>query len=543
MDRNRQDDIETLEAVHAAAVGGDLDRGATLARRALADGLEHPLLYNVAAIELEQRDGPRAAVAYLRDAVVRFATDVGLRNALGLVLLRLDDPGAALTEFDALLAIDDALPHAYASRGMALLWLGRLAAADASFRRALDLDPVQAVALSGLADVAARRGQWADASGHATRALALLPNYTPAVLSLAAAELGLGQLPAAAARLEALIGVPAVEAREHATAHGLLGDVRDAQGRISEAFSEYTACNGILRDAYAPRFAGRESAGEYAQRLFARFQRFQAAEWPNDDLSAQQLPAARHAFVVGFPRCGTTLLEVALDGQSGAVSPGEHEFLIDAVNEYLSNPDDLDRLVLASRAELDHFRATYWQRVAETGVSISGRCFIDKHPLNTLKLPLIARLFPTARIVMMHRDPRDVVLSCFRHRFQMSSPIFELLTLDGASRFYDVMQRLALRFEEALPLPIRHVRYERLVNDFEAEMRGICAFIGVDWTPAMRDFGERTRHRATATPSTAQLARGLHPGGIGTWRRYRDALEPVLPRLETWRKHFGYEPF
>ena len=34
--------------------------------------------------------------------------------------------------------------------------------------------------------------------------------------------------------------------------------------------------------------------------------------------------------------------------------------------------------------------------------------FIDKHPLNTFKLPLIARLFPDARILFARRDPRDV---------------------------------------------------------------------------------------------------------------------------------------
>ena len=63
----------------------------------------------------------------------------------------------------------------------------------------------------------------------------------------------------------------------------------------------------------------------------------------------------------------------------------------------------------------------------EAGIDVAGKVFVDKHPLNTLKLPLIARLFPHAKILFACRDPRDVMLSCFRHRFQMSAPIYELL--------------------------------------------------------------------------------------------------------------------
>ena len=77
-------------------------------------------------------------------------------------------------------------------------------------------------------------------------------------------------------------------------------------------------------------------------------------------------------------------------------------------------------------------REAYWSRVAEAGVIVNRNLFIDKHPLNGLKLPLIARLFPEARILLAMRDPRDVVWSCFRRRFRMSAPYFELLTLEPA---------------------------------------------------------------------------------------------------------------
>ena len=95
-------------------------------------------------------------------------------------------------------------------------------------------------------------------------------------------------------------------------------------------------------------------------------------------------------------------------------------------------------------APLEPLRAAYWQLVAKAGIDMAGKMFVDKHPLNTLKLPLIARLFPRAKILFACRDPRDVVLSCFRHRFQMSAPIYEMLSLQGAARYYDAVMALAV---------------------------------------------------------------------------------------------------
>jgi len=73
-------------------------------------------------------------------------------------------------------------------------------------------------------------------------------------------------------------------------------------------------------------------------------------------------------------------------------------------------------------------------------------------------------------------------------------------------------------------------------------MRRICAFLGLDWSPAMGDFALRTKDRAVLTPSTAQLVRGLSTEGLGQWRRYRAPLVPVLRLLDPWVKRFYYDP-
>jgi len=81
-----------------------------------------------------------------------------------------------------------------------------------------------------------------------------------------------------------------------------------------------------------------------------------------------------------------------------------------------------------------------------------------------------------------------------------------------------------------------------LVTEFAREMKRICAYLGLEWAPAMGDFALRTQNRGVLTPSTAQLVRGLSTEGLGHWRRYRTQLAGVLPLLDPWVKRFYYDP-
>jgi tetratricopeptide (TPR) repeat protein len=588
MSRDVGADQARLLAVQAAARAGQHEKAAQLAEAALATGLEHPLLYNIAALKLETAGRVAEAEKLLRRSLEIAPEDFGSRNALGLCLLRLERPGKALSEFDRLIAVQPMAPFLYASRGTALVRLGRTLEAESSYRRALELDANQPVALAGLASLESGRGAFPAAREHAQRALSFLPGFPDAVMSLAGAELGLREKDKAEGLVRELLLNPRLAPVERAYANGLLGDVLDAKNQPEDAFAAYTRCNRELREFYAGRFDGQMSSLEYVQAMNWYFQGGTraagaqlsdagaaglasgtgaaqsagtagaggATRTPGPAISQRDFPsswktptppdkrvtgAADHVFLLGFPRSGTTLLEVILEGHPKVASLEENESLLESVQEYMRRPQDVDGLTQADPVKLDSLRTSYWRLVAEAGVQVAGKVFVDKHPLNTLKLPLIARLFPNAKILFAVRDPRDIVLSCFRHRFYMSAPIFELLTLEGAARYYDGVMKLGLTLTGNLPLDVRLVRHEDIVREFRWEMRRLCEYLGLEWVESMGDFALRTQNRAQLTPSTAQLVRGLSTEGLGQWRRYQRHLEPVLPILAPWVKQFLYE--
>jgi hypothetical protein len=208
----------------------------------------------------------------------------------------------------------------------------------------------------------------------------------------------------------------------------------------------------------------------------------------------------------------------------------------------LTDPKDASGLAEAGEARIQPLREAYWRRVAEFGAKVQDKVFIDKLPFNTLSLPVILKLFPAAKILFAVRDPRDVVWSCFRRRFDINSLTYEFLDLSRTAAAYDGTMRLAERMREKVGFSEHQLVYERLVDDFEGELKSACAFIGVDWRPDLSNFADRARRGEVASASAAQIARGLYVDGAGQWRRYRDQLAAILPVLAPWVERYSYPP-
>jgi hypothetical protein len=222
------------------------------------------------------------------------------------------------------------------------------------------------------------------------------------------------------------------------------------------------------------------------------------------------------------------------------VTMEEKDAFAESVRAFMAGPEQHATLASLSPDELEPYREAYWRHVGEFGFSPGNKVFVDKHPLHTVKLPLIAALFPQAKILFAVRDPRDVVLSCLRARFRMNPYMIELLRLKDAAAFYANIMRLADHCRKSLPLMVREIRHEDLVSDFDKTAGEVCEFLGLEWTSSMRDFASHSHVRAIATPSARDIARGLSRAGVGRWRAYASQLAPVRPILAPWVKMFGY---
>jgi tetratricopeptide (TPR) repeat protein len=255
--------------------------------------------------------------------------------------------------------------------------------------------------------------------------------------------------------------------------------------------------------------------------------------------SAQDSPV----FLVGFPRSGTTLLELALDAHPNLRSMDEQPFLQTAMRDLEASgaryPAELGGL---STDEVAAVREKYWRRVQRRVHLDPGQRLVDKNPMNMAALPAIMRLFPHARVLLALRQPCDVLLSCYMQHFR--APDFALLCNDlqtlarGHRRAFDFWYEQAALLGPA----VIEVRYEELTRDFPDQMRRILEFLELPWTDEVLRPAERaSRKRFISTPSYAQVANPVTTSSVDRWKPYARYFVPVMSELQTYLDRWGYE--
>lgn len=395
-----------------------------------------------------------------------------------------------------------------------------------------------AVVRLGLARTAAEMGDW-DAVDEQLAALGAAALRGPEAGWIAARlELARGRPEAAAAGLIGLADDPRLGTAQRADLQLLLSEALHEAGRFVEAFEAAARGKGLQRGLYAEAAAAREPIADRYRRLNTWFETRPPARPATDHDRVS--PARAHVFLVGFPRSGTTLLEQALAGHPEVAALEEAPTLAEAHDRFLASDTGLRALATLSAADADYWRRRYWSEVAAQGVVADGRLFLDKAPAATDDLPLIARLFPAAKVLFAVRDPRDVVLSCLRRNFRMNALTYAFTDLTAAAEAYAAGMALSETYRRVLPLDLLEVRHEALVEDPEGGLRDVCRFLGLDFRPAMLDVGATARARVIRTPSAAQVRAGLNRRGVGQWRAYAEALAPVAPTLAPWIDRFGY---
>lgn len=519
--------------IDRAMRAGDMVRAIGLACQALDSGHSDPVLFSLRSHWHESHDRVEAALSDLERARDLGPPDARTLVSVGRCLTKLGRPDEAGQILDDAMALAPGLAAAHYEKGFARDQMGDLLAARQSYERAMALDPHMADAPARLAALAARRSDWPQAHALATKALELQPGNAVAHFALIMVDMAEGEFSAAETRARQVAQSATAQARAHA--FNFLGDSLDAQDRTEEAFTAYGAANRMLHGLFASRFKPEESGLPFALRMTQELE--QTGGWR---VPATQAAMPTPVFLCGFARAGTTLLGQILDSHPRFLTLEEKPLLLEGMREFLAAPGGIARLAALSDAQCEPYRALYWRHAREQGGEIAGRILVDQTPLNSLHLALIARLFPGAPVVFAIRDPRDVVLSCFRRLFAVNPYTFEFLSLDRAARFYDATMRHVLLAREKLPLRFHDIRNEDLVADFDGRMRALCTFLEVDFDPAMARFAERSKSRGVATPSATQIARGLSSEGIGQWRRYATQMETVLPLLAQWVQHFGY---
>lgn len=236
-------------------------------------------------------------------------------------------------------------------------------------------------------------------------------------------------------------------------------------------------------------------------------------------------------FVVGLPRCGSTLVEQILVAHSQVSGRGEIDALTSVLREKLDVEGDIDIAGLTSLSPDQWADAgrEYIGRLRESGPDTPS--IVDKSLNNLHYLGAIHCAMPHARIIHVRRHPLDVCLSIYTSNIQGSlyDYAFKLETLGAYCLKYLELMR---HWRKVLPAGAMYeLEYEQLVTDQEAETRRLLDACGLPWEDACLDF-QKARQRVN-TASIMQVRQSMYTKSVARWKRYERQLQPLIDILGT----------
>lgn len=523
---------------HALRAKGEITEAREAFEHALEINKELPSAWhNLATVRMLEGDPEGAIKAFERARDLRPKHVSTLLN-LAIAYHTCSRFRRAVETYREAIELQPANPLLHLNLGLVRVEERRTEEAERCLRKAIELDPRLVKAYAELAALYEETNQLEALEEVLDEGLALAPDHPRLNLEAAKRDRRAHRIDAGIERLERF-DIGSLDPRLGEQFNYQLGYLKDRAGDADAAYRYFEEANRIAADTVRARAAKPERFVGMLERLQDYFATAAVADWPPAVTGGRPDPV----FMFGFPRSGTTLLDLALDSHPG-ISTIEEQSTVTPVMERLRDlPGGFPRAI----GELDEklvgdLRAVYFEALDGVLPDPAADIVVDKMPIRTVYAGILWRLFPDARFIFCLRHPCDVVLSNFMQHYTVSDAFANFQTLAGSVKVYDRTMQLWRTYLDRLPLKVHTVRYEDLVEDLEKTVGGVLDFLDLPWDPAVLDYAERAKERGRVnTNSYHQVTEEIYTRSKDRWRAYREYLEPHMAVLGPHLEYFGYD--
>ena len=425
----------------------------------------------------------------------------------------------------------------------------RLEEALAEHQKALDLGidhPEEVLSNMGVIFTELRRDD--SARDYLERALAVDPDYIPALYNLALLHEEFGDLPLALKLFEKILdlnpayhnalihiahaqavagpGSPVVRKLRRAlrrsqvdpltreSLHFALAKTLDDCGRCDEAFAQYELGNRVS----ATRLARYDRKAE-EDRVDEILQTF-TPEWLASREPVSDRPLV---FITGMFRSGSTLIEQVLAAHPGVSAGGEIDYF--GRQFALSGRPFPVAVAAFDSAGWKEFGAGYIDYIDRTFPA--GTIVTNKRPDAFPWLGLLKAMFPNARFVNTVRDSLDTCLSIYFQ--QLDGQVAYANDLANIAHHCAQYRRLMTHWKRLFGASIFDAVYDDYVADPRAVTHALLKFLDLPWHEGCLAF-ERLGNRVR-TASVWQVREPVYRKSSGRWKNYERQLEPIRRQL------------
>ena len=222
-------------------------------------------------------------------------------------------------------------------------------------------------------------------------------------------------------------------------------------------------------------------------------------------------------FIVGVPRCGSTLVEKVIGSGKNVVPMGEEVALF----ENFVNKKILEKQSL-NLGKVEDVREELASLYAEKGL-IKSECnfiFTDKSLNNFYYLDLIKEIFPQAKIINCVRSTLSSIVSIFQNNL---TELAWAHNLDSIFKYFDNYFRMMDKFKKKHGNFIYDLKFDNFTNEPEAESKKLMAFCNLTWDKKCLEFYKR-KDIISKTTSYQQIRKSIYKHPASRYLPYKEFL-------------------
>jgi len=235
---------------------------------------------------------------------------------------------------------------------------------------------------------------------------------------------------------------------------------------------------------------------------------FKNTEIPNKKL--------KPIFIIGVPRCGSTLIEKVIASGDNYIPIGEETGIF---SKFIG--EKMNKKELFNEGK-EKFQLRIYEEYKEKGLvqEKNNFFFTDKSLDNFFYVSLIKEIFPNAKIINCKRDPFSSIISIIKNNLR---DVTWAHNLDHIFKFFDIYFKKINYFKKKFPSFIYDLEYEKFVENPEKESKKLFKFCNLSWNEKCLEFYKR-KDFISQTASNIQIRKSIFKTEFLKYQPYKELL-------------------
>ena len=466
-------------------------------------------------------------------------------NNLGLIFYKLKEIKKAIISYQKAIKIQPDFAPAHNNLGMVFRDLGEFEKATSSYEIAIKIQPNYGAAHLNLGVVFKKMGKHQKAISCFQKTIQFQTNYGLAYYNLGAVFQELGEFEKAISSYQMAVKYEPENMAHLYYLSSLKKEILDSnlKNKIYEiterknSTKKNIAYGNLLLSKYELKAKNYEK--EFNHLLKGHYYYFEAQDlqfktrteyWLNvlpniDELinldqSSENINKKDNKiypiFIIGVPRCGSTLVEKIIASGNRYIPIGEETEIL---NFFISQNIQQNPLL---KTNIEYYQYKIIEKYKQKGLvqEKSNYTFTDKSLHNFFYIGLIKQIFPYAKVINCQRSALSCIMSILKNNLAGLSWAHNL---EHIFKYFDIYYKMIANFKKFFPNFIYELQYEKLVDNPKIESKKLMEFCDLPWDKKCLEFYKR-KDLVSQTASNVQIRRAIYKNSIQKYLPYKQLL-------------------